>query len=1073
MRCVYFLLPVIALLLVACSDDGGGTNQNENQNQNSSPTCGNGEVELGEQCDDGSANSDSLPNACRTDCRVAWCGDGVTDAGELCDDGNTGNDDGCLTACNDAGDCCVVNVCGDGHVNAEPGPGGGPVEVCDDGNTADDLICRGDCKQDMTRCGDGALDQGEECDDAGSNSDTVADACRTSCTPAHCGDNVVDTGEVCDDGAANSDLSPDACRSDCQPSRCGDNLADTGEACDGPDLAGQSCTDFGYVDPAGLGCTPQCMFDSSACTPICGNGTTEPGEECDDGAANSDTTPNACRTSCLLPACGDGVKDIGEICDTADLGGSDCTDLGYAAAGNLGCLAGCFFDVTGCGAVCGNGTTEPGEQCDDGASNSDTAPDACRTNCAPARCGDGVKDTSEACDSADLGGQSCSDFGYVDPAGLACNGVCGMDTTGCNPVCGNGAIEPGELCDDQNTANVDGCSAACSIEARFGCVGEPSVCSCIDYFYGVGCAQCRVYVDGDSSITVRDGKSWATAYARVQDAIDQAFALFNPCEVWVAQGTYNIYESSSTDTVQLRAGVEVYGGFVGVETARTDRDPTANPTVLDGHDVAATSRVYHVVTGADNAVLDGFTITGGQATGTSPHDQGGGMWIDATAPTVRNCVFVANEAVDGGAVYVQNSAPLFDSCRFDSNVADIITGEGGAVRLEYADATFTDCLFVANSANRGGGIASFFSGPSLSGCVLDGNSATGNGGGLYHAQPASLQVTSTLFVHNSAVNGGGAHTSWANAQWVDCVFAGNTASSGGGGLWAFTGTSQVSQTVFTANTAIIGGGFNAMAEASVSTNCYYIGNQANVAAGVRFQSPPASALRSAVIAGNVASLSGGIETDNSPVTFSNVTVFGNDAGNGSALWNHGTSFSPSFANSVFWANNDTSNPIIYNQGPNPDATLDYCDAQGGYPGTGNINVDPSFAAPPSPGSNWNSVTYDAATWQTVLTDNTATWTPGALANRLVRPTAADSRWLLIVDNTATAIRVWGNMTGWVGATALYLLQDLRLGAGSACIDVGDDDAAPITDLDGNPRYDDLSTPNGGAGYSDLGSYEYQ
>jgi len=42
---------------------------------------------------------------------------------------------------------------------------------------------------------------------------------------------------------------------------------------------------------------------------FCGNGVTDPGEECDDGLLNSDTTPDACRTTCILPRCGDGVPD--------------------------------------------------------------------------------------------------------------------------------------------------------------------------------------------------------------------------------------------------------------------------------------------------------------------------------------------------------------------------------------------------------------------------------------------------------------------------------------------------------------------------------------------------------------------------------------------------------------------------------------------------------------------------------------------------------------------------------------------------------------------------------------------
>jgi hypothetical protein len=43
--------------------------------------------------------------------------------------------------------------------------------------------------------------------------------------------------------------------------------------------------------------------------PACGNGVLDAGEECDDGAANSDTATDACRTNCRLAGCGDGVED--------------------------------------------------------------------------------------------------------------------------------------------------------------------------------------------------------------------------------------------------------------------------------------------------------------------------------------------------------------------------------------------------------------------------------------------------------------------------------------------------------------------------------------------------------------------------------------------------------------------------------------------------------------------------------------------------------------------------------------------------------------------------------------------
>ena len=65
-------------------------------------------------------------------------------------------------------------------------------------------------------------------------------------------------------------------------------------------------------------------------------------------------------------------------------------------------------------------------------------------------CGNGVKDGSESCDGSDLGGKTCTSFGFASGT-LACTASCGFNTTGCNPiVCGNGTIDPGEQCDQDN-----------------------------------------------------------------------------------------------------------------------------------------------------------------------------------------------------------------------------------------------------------------------------------------------------------------------------------------------------------------------------------------------------------------------------------------------------------------------------------------------------------------------------------------------------------------------------------------------------------------------------------------------
>lgn len=176
-----------------------------------------------------------------------------------------------------------------------------------------------------TGCGDGTVTAPCETCDAGSgNSDTLANACRTNCHKASCGDGVVDTGEECDDG--------------------------NGRGCDGCD---RSC----HLEPGYA----------------CGDGvvSTTCGETCDDGVGNSDTTPDACRTSCRLAACGDGVTDGSEECDDGNRKSCD------------GCSSKCVAEP---GLQCGDGIpqVECGEQCDDGNTiDGDGCTEPCRLEVIP------------------------------------------------------------------------------------------------------------------------------------------------------------------------------------------------------------------------------------------------------------------------------------------------------------------------------------------------------------------------------------------------------------------------------------------------------------------------------------------------------------------------------------------------------------------------------------------------------------------------------------------------------------------------------------------------------------------
>jgi cysteine-rich repeat protein len=101
----------------------------------------------------------------------------------------------------------------------------------------------------QTKCGNGFIDQGEQCDDGVLSGDYGT--CSPGCTFAgFCGDNVVQQSspEACDDGPGNVDSGTaygnGVCTNQCSVApRCGDGRVDVdfGETCDGSPACSNAC----------------------------------------------------------------------------------------------------------------------------------------------------------------------------------------------------------------------------------------------------------------------------------------------------------------------------------------------------------------------------------------------------------------------------------------------------------------------------------------------------------------------------------------------------------------------------------------------------------------------------------------------------------------------------------------------------------------------------------------------------------------------------------------------------------------------------------------------------------------
>jgi regulation of enolase protein 1 (concanavalin A-like superfamily) len=314
--------------------------------------------------------------------------------------------------------------------------------------------------------------------------------------------------------------------------------------------------------------------------------------------------------------------------------------------------------------------------------------------------------------------------GYKVPAELTA-------TTGdCND--NNAAIRPGatEIC--------DGIDNNCN-----GSTDEGNVC----------CPTGNVIYVNVNATGANNGSSWADALTDLLSAINTTCPGIT--EVWVAAGTY--YPTTTGDrgiSFRLRNGRAVYGGFNGTETMLSQRNWVANPTILSG-DIGIpgdnSDNSFHVVRNYsfllnNSARLDGFTITGGNATGSASNTYGGGMFNFQSNPTIANCTFINNSGINGGGVANQNSAPTYLNCRFIQNTGTV---RGGGMYNENADPMVINGSFTGNFSLNGGGLyASASSFPVITNSSFSGNRASGQGGAVISFTGSAVTLTNCVIWNN-------------------------------------------------------------------------------------------------------------------------------------------------------------------------------------------------------------------------------------------------------------------------------------------------------------------------------------
>ncbi len=330
-------------------------------------------------------------------------------------------------------------------------------------------------------------------------------------------------------------------------------------------------------------------------------------------------------------------------------------------------------------------------------------------------------------------------------------------------------------------------------------------------------AATRLYVNATAT-GANTGLTWANAFTSLQSALNYACSS-NLTEIWVAKGTYKPHATDRTVSFTMKNGVAIYGGFVGTETLLTQRNWTNNPTILSGdlssNDVITGSGatlsitnnaensfyvIFNNSNGLNNtAILDGFTISGGNSNSGSLPNYGGGMYNNNSSPNLRNITFSANSAaIGGGGMFNNSSSPTLSNITFSRNIAN--SYGGGMDNESSSSPSLTNIIFSGNKANFGGGIDNYFSSPSLSNVTFIGNNAGTGGGGIDNVS-SSPSLNNVIFTGNSANNyGGGIRNQSSSPSLSNVTFSGNSATNQGGGMYNSASSPNLKNSIFWANT---------------------------------------------------------------------------------------------------------------------------------------------------------------------------------------------------------------------------------------------------------------------------------
>ena len=445
--------------------------------------------------------------------------------------------------------------------------------------------------------------------------------------------------------------------------------------------------------------------------------------------------------------------------------------------------------------VCGDGEPNPGEECDDGAFNSDIEPDACRSDCRFAWCGDGVTDADEGCDDGNnVENDDCSNdcLRPAIPCEPCAAGIeCGREIDRCS------RLIDGTFC--TTACPVDGCPAGTVCRAvgttsgteAEQCVPELDVCAgCFDQDtdgYGIG-LECIDFDCNDDNPRINPGAT------EVCNDIDDDCDLENdegcPPDLIVDGEELDLSGDFLFDRVDI-----FNGGVVRVEGAA--EDGLTEDCSPDGPGcLKIQARVIFVREGSSiDASGAGFCELGtGDEAGFGPDlanvGPGGGAYggVGGSGPGLSGGERYGSARGDTIAMGSPGRGFFIEVPGFDGRACDDLVGfessggaGGGCVRLEAPE------IFISGTV-RADGRAGEIARDSTEPAIVDGG-AGGSGGGIYLTGDRISLEAGAIIQARGGAGGAGATYRRAGSDGDQCI--GNGGGGGGGGRVKIVGGTVV------------------------------------------------------------------------------------------------------------------------------------------------------------------------------------------------------------------------------------------------------------------------------------------